>query len=52
MDSEGAGGIFSSAHFMPPFVPLFVVAGMMFTGECGNAPAGGYDELGKTGEGD
>jgi hypothetical protein len=24
----------------------------MFTGERGNAPAVGYDELGKTGEGD
>ena len=25
---------------------------MMFIGERGNAPAGGYDELGKAGEGD
>jgi hypothetical protein len=48
MDSAGTGGIFSCVHFIPPFVPPNGVAGTKFTGEWGNVPTRGYDELGKT----
>ena len=47
MDSGCAGGIFSRAHFRPPFVAHFGVPGIIFTGERGNVPARGCDELGK-----
>ena len=52
MDSEGAGGIFSCTHFMPPFVPPFRCRRNEVHRRAASVPMRGYDEDGKAGEGD
>jgi hypothetical protein len=51
MDSGGAGGIFSHAHFMPPFVPPFRCCRGKVHWRAGQRDhERGYDELRKAGE--
>ena len=52
MDSGGAGGIFSHAQFVPPFVPPTRCRRNEVHRRAANVPMRGYDGFGKAGAGD